>query len=126
MINLKSPDDIERLAEGGAILAEVLAILATEVVPGVLPVELDSLSRELLADRNCVPAFLNFSSHGSQPFMAALCVSVNDGIVHGLPSKDPIKEGDAVGIDLGLIYQEKYYLDSARTVPGRVRRKTGP
>jgi len=116
VIKLKSPTDVERLAEGGAILAEVLDILETKVVAGVLPIELDTQARQLLADRDCVPAFLNYSSHGSPIFTAALCVSVNDGIVHGLPDQTPIMEGDAVGIDLGLIYQGKYFLDSARTV----------
>lgn len=116
MLRLKSAADIEQLAAGGAILAQVLDQLELETVAGVLPVELDSRARQLLADHDCVPAFLNYTSHGSPPFTAALCVSVNEGIVHGLPGDEPIVEGDAVGLDLGLIYKGKYFLDSARTV----------
>src|SRR5687768_7861484 len=74
------------------------------------------LARELLAGHDCRPSFLNYAPSGHPPFPAALCVSVNDGVVHGLPNERPLREGDLVGLDLGLIYQGRYFLDSARTV----------
>lgn len=114
MVRYKTAQDIERLAEGGAILALVLDQLVAATLVGRTPLELDQQARQLLATHNCQPSFLGF---GSPPFGAALCVSVNDGIVHGLPNATPFAAGDVVGIDLGLIYQDTYYLDSARTVP---------
>ncbi len=116
MIKLKTTEDIERLAEGGHILAQVLdqVVLAAQV--GVVPLALDRLARDLIAEAGCVPSFLNYAPGGHDPFPAALCVSVNDAVVHGLPNSLPLRPGDVVGLDLGLIYQAKYYLDSARTV----------
>jgi len=116
VVRLKSPTDIKHLAAGGAILADVLDQLSAQTLAGVLPTELDNLARELLATRRCQPAFLNYSPRGQEPFPAALCVSVNDAVVHGFPSDTPFQAGDLVGLDLGLIYMDKYYLDSARTV----------
>lgn len=116
MIKLKSAEDIERLTEGGTILSEVLDILEQQVVVGAVPRELDMQARKLIAERDCVPAFLDYAPRGHKPFPAALCVSVNDVVVHGLPTDDSLKEGDLMGLDLGLIYRDKYYLDSARTV----------
>lgn len=120
MVRLKSPADIERLARGGAILAEVLDQLVSEARAGVTPRALDLRARELLRVRGVRPSFLYYAPRGHRPFPAALCVSVNHAVVHGLPSDAPLKEGDVVGLDLGLIY-EGMYLDSARTTGvGRV------
>jgi len=116
MIRLKSKKDIAKLAEGGKILAHILDVLEGEVREGVVPKELDRRARELLAEAGCAPSFLNYAPKGHEPYPAALCVSVNDKIVHGLPSDDPIQSSDVVGIDLGLIYRDKYFLDSARSV----------
>lgn len=116
MIKLKTQQDIERLAEGGKILATVLEKVSAAAKVGVTPVTLDRLARDLLAQVGCVPSFLNYAPGGHDPFPAALCVSVNDAVVHGLPNAMPLQNGDVVGLDLGLIYQKKYYLDSALTV----------
>jgi methionyl aminopeptidase len=116
MIRLKSQQDIERLAEGGKILAEVLDELVDSTKVGTIPRELDKLARQLIKKRKCVPSFLNYAPGGYKPFPAALCVSVNDVVVHGLPGAKPLRDGDLVGLDIGLIYQNKYFLDSARSV----------
>lgn len=116
MIRLKTSRDIEHLAAGGEILAQVLDQLEAETKIGVKPTDLDAMARELLGQANCVPSFLNYAPGNHPPFPAALCVSVNEAIVHGLPSNVSFREGDVVGLDLGLIYRKKYYLDSARTV----------
>jgi methionyl aminopeptidase len=116
MIKLKTPQDIEHLAAGGAILSRALDVLEKEAVAGAVPADLDHLAIELIAAAECVPSFLNYAPGGHDPFPAALCVSVNDAVVHGMPSHEPLKEGDVVGLDLGLVYKRKYFLDSARTV----------
>ncbi len=116
MIKLKTIQDIERLAEGGRILAQVLERVAQAARVGVTPITLDQLARDLITQAECVPSFLNYAPGGHDPFPAALCVSVNEAVVHGLPNSISLQNGDVVGLDLGLIYQKKYYLDSALTV----------
>lgn len=117
MIKLKSAADIESLAAGGRVLAEVLDRLAKKVAPGVSSWELEEATRQWFKEFGVKPAFLNYAPRGHEPFPAALCVSVNDAVVHGIPKQDEIfNEGDVVGLDLGLIFHNEYYLDAARTV----------
>jgi len=116
MVRLKSPQDIDRLAEGGKLLAAVLDELVAQTVAGVTPKELDTFARKRITEYEATPAFLHYAPKGQPPFPAALCVSVNSTVVHGLPSAVPLADGDVVGLDLGIIYQDRYYLDSARTV----------
>lgn len=116
MIRLKSEADITTMSKGGAILAEILRQVTNAAVPGVTPHELDQLSRDLIARYGTIPSFLHYSGHKGEPgFPAALCVSVNEGVVHGLPGMTPLQQGDVVGLDLGLIY-EGLFLDHATTV----------
>ena len=110
MIRLKDRDEIEAMAEGGQILAEVLQQVVEAAKPGVTTRDLDLLARDLLKERGVKPSFLKYEG-----FPAALCVSVNNNVVHGMPREEALKEGDLVGLDLGLIY-EGLYLDHARTV----------
>lgn len=111
----KTPEEIQTLSAGGKLLAKFLDELEGMVAPGVTGLELDTRARELCAEHNVTPSFLHYGSRGHKPFPAALCVSVNDGVVHGIPKDEPLQEGDLVGIDMGIIY-EGLYLDSARTV----------
>ncbi|MBI3255568.1 MAG: type I methionyl aminopeptidase [Candidatus Andersenbacteria bacterium] len=115
MISLKNEVEIKLLGEGGAILAQVLEVLAKEAAVGMTGTQLDVRARELLESHGTKPSFLGYGSKGHPPFPAALCVSVNDGVVHGLPNDIPFKDGDVVKLDLGLIYKGMY-LDSAHTV----------
>ncbi|MBI4022344.1 MAG: type I methionyl aminopeptidase [Candidatus Andersenbacteria bacterium] len=115
MIRLKTDAEIARLARGGALLAAMLEELCSEVRAGVTPRQLDARARELVARARARPSFLDYAPKGSKPYPAALCVSVNRAVVHGLPNDVPLAEGDVVGIDLGLVY-EGMYVDSARTV----------
>lgn len=115
MISLKNELEIKVLAEGGAILAQVLDVLAQEAVVGVTGRQLDERARELLYAHGTAPSFLGYGSRGQAPFPAALCVSVNEAVVHGLPNDRVFQEGDIVKLDLGLIYKGMY-LDSAHTV----------
>lgn len=118
MVRLKSKQEIERLASGGRLLGELLDRLAERVKPGVTGLELDQLTQRWIQEAGVKPSFLGYSSGGSEPFPAALCVSINNAVVHGLPNDEPLKDGDITGLDLGIIYKD-LYLDAARTVPVR-------
>ncbi|HPC00748.1 MAG TPA: type I methionyl aminopeptidase [Syntrophales bacterium] len=112
MVFLKRPEEIERLRASNRIVAEVLARLRESVVAGVTTLELNRLSEEMARSRGAVPAFKGYRGY---PY--ALCVSVNDEVVHGMPSaKRVLKEGDIVSIDFGVFYRG-YCGDAAITVP---------
>ncbi|MDD2657371.1 MAG: type I methionyl aminopeptidase [Candidatus Pacebacteria bacterium] len=114
-------NDIERanLIEGGKRLAAVLVALREKVAPGVTTEELDDLAEQLIRDGGDEPCFLGYTPEGAQrPYPATLCVSINDEIVHGIPNESvkTLKEGDIVGLDLGLSHNG-VIVDAAITVP---------
>lgn len=116
MVRLKTPDEIALMREAGRRLAGVLAALRREVRPGVRTDALNKQARALIRDAGCAPAFLGYRPHGARhPFPAALCVSINDTVVHGVPSPYLIREGDLVKLDLGLVYHG-FFADAAVTV----------
>lgn len=120
-VKLKSEKEIKILREGGKILAEVLQLAAEKakqaVKNPVSTMELEKIARAALAKYGAVPSFLGYSDGGSDPFPAALCVSLNNEIVHGIPSEDTfIRPGDILKLDLGVKYK-KLYTDAAITVP---------
>src|SRR5690349_14848338 len=115
MSSPKTKAEIDTMAAGGAILAWALEELKKKTKAGVTGKQLDTWARELLAEKHTTPSFLGYGGKNGPPFPAALCVSVNDGVVHGLPNDTPLKDGDVVKLDLGLIY-DGMYLDSAHTV----------
>lgn len=110
-IVLKTADEIERMRRAGAVLAEVMEIVTAHVAPGVKTAELDAVARRELQKRGAKPAFL-----GMYGFPAALCVSVNEQIVHGIPGQRELLAGDIVSLDCGALIEE-FYSDMARTVP---------
>lgn len=110
MIILKSPEDVHKMGESGAIVAEVLAGLREKVKPGVTTLELDEYAEAVTRKRGARPAF---KGYGGFPF--ALCASVNSEVVHGFPSDRPLEEGDIISLDYG-VYHNGYYGDSAITV----------
>lgn len=124
MIKLKSKEEIEIMKKGGKIIAGILAGLSAEVQPGVSIKDLDDKARELCAKHNVTPVFLGYKPSGAaRPFPAALCVSINEQIVHGIPNEADkegnfrtLKEGDIVSLDMGITH-EGLILDSAITVP---------
>jgi methionyl aminopeptidase len=118
-ITLKSSEEIIKLREGGRRLAGILAELKKHVVPGATGAELEALTRELVSKSGDTPAFLDYKPRGAKrPFPAALCFSVNDEVVHGVPNEREkvLKEGDIVTLDMGLVH-EGLYTDMAITVP---------
>lgn len=117
MSRLKSKEDIQALRVGGKRLARVLDAVEAAVRPGVTTKELDTLAEKLIRDGGDEPAFLNYQPDGADfPFPATVCISVNEEVVHGLPGTRVLKEGDIVGLDLGLSHKG-LIVDMARTVP---------
>jgi methionyl aminopeptidase len=111
VVVLKSRREIEIMRKANLIVAEVLDRLEEMVKPGVTTADLDRMADELTRKRGGVPAF-----KGYRGFPASLCTSVNEQVVHGIPSKkQALREGDIVGLDFGVVY-EGYVGDSARTV----------
>lgn len=116
MIKLKTKEEIEILKEGGRRLAIILDEIKAKVAPGIKTIELENLARKLIKDGGDEPAFLGYKPHGTpSPYPAALCVSINNEIVHGLPSERILQEGDIVSLDSGLIHNG-LYTDMAITV----------
>ncbi|MEK7461911.1 MAG: type I methionyl aminopeptidase [Patescibacteria group bacterium] len=122
MIRLKTPEEIEILREGGRRLAEILSVLASKVAPGVSSFELEREALRMIKEGGDKPAFLGYSPQGARrPFPAALCLSINEEIVHGIPNETEkiIKEGDIVSLDFGLLHRG-LITDAAVTVPAGV------
>lgn len=118
MITIKTPEDIQKLREGGKHLAAVLAALKNAVKVGVKISDLDVLAEKMVREMGDEPAFLNYKPQGAKRgFPASLCVSANDEIVHGIPTGNDrvLVEGDIVGLDMGLTH-EGMIVDSAITV----------
>lgn len=112
MIVLKSENELAIMREAGKIAAETLEALRPRIKPGVSTAELDDLARDFITKRNAIPAF-----KGYRGFPASICTSINDEVVHGIPSrKRVLKEGDILSVDVGAIYHG-YVGDTAATIP---------
>jgi methionyl aminopeptidase len=121
VIQLKSPREIEIMAAGGRILGATIDLLASRVAPGISTGDLDQIADEFIRSHDgAVPAF-----KGLYGFPGSVCLSVNQEIVHGIPSpKRILREGDIISLDVGVKYQG-FYTDAAATVPvGKVSPET--
>jgi methionyl aminopeptidase len=116
MIQLKNADQIKIMKEAGRITGEALLVARDHVRPGISTYELDRLVREHIEKAGAKPSFLGYGG-----FPGSACVSINDEVIHGIPSKKRfLEEGDIVKIDVGAFYKG-FHGDSARTIPvGRV------
>ncbi len=111
MIVFKTPDEVALMAQASRVVAEVLELLKTKVAPGITTDDLDRMAEEAIRERGAIPAF-----KGYRNYPKTLCASVNEQVVHGIPSKRRLKDGDIIGLDLGAIVSG-FYGDSAVTVP---------
>lgn len=111
-ITLKTPDEIAIMQQANQIVAGVLNLLRSRIVEGITTFALDKLAEEYCRDHGAVPAF-----KGYKGFPASLCASVNEEVVHGIPSKKKhLKNGDIISLDFGTLFQG-FYGDSAITLP---------
>ncbi len=116
MATIKTPAEIELIAEAGRRLAKVLAVLKKEVKPGIPTTDLDQMAHDLIVRGGDNPAFLGYRPNGAgKPYPFSICASLNDGVVHGLPSERELAEGDLLKIDIGLVHKG-WYSDMAITV----------
>lgn len=111
MLHLKTAEQIELIRESNILVSKTLAEMARIIEPGVTTKKLDSVAEEFIRDHNAVPGFKGYNG-----FPATLCTSVNDEVVHGIPSDYELKEGDIISIDCGVVLNE-FYGDSAFTFP---------
>lgn len=112
MIIIKSQEEIELMRKAGSVTAQILDQLDRIIEPGITTMEIDEFVEETIRKQGMVPAFKGYNG-----FPASACVSVNQEVVHGIPSKNrKLREGDIVSVDTGTIYK-RYYSDAARTYP---------
>lgn len=109
MIIVKNKEEIELMRESALIVSKTLGILAKEVKPGVTTLQLDKMAEEFIRDHGAIPGFL-----GLYDFPNTLCMSPNEQVVHGIPNKEPLVEGDIISIDCGAMKNE-FYGDHAYT-----------
>ena len=109
MIKLKNSDEIARIRESGKLLAETLVEVKKHLAEGITTKELDQCAYNYIVSRKGVPAFLGYFD-----YPASLCISINNEVIHGIPGKRKLKQGDIVGIDLGVILKG-YYSDACFT-----------
>ena len=116
MVTLKTPDETAKMHEAGRVVAEVLAACRAAVRPGVTTGELDRIAADILRKRGAQSNFKGYGVPALPPFPGVICTSVNDQVVHGIPGKRKLKEGDLIAIDAGAII-DGWHADAAITVP---------
>lgn len=110
-IKLKSADQVDKMQSSAEILASAFLEVRKLVRPGVTTAQLDEVVEAFIRDAGCIPSFKGY--HG---FPASACISVNEEVVHGIPGKRVLQDGDIVGIDIGLI-KDGWHADTAETIP---------
>lgn len=109
MIFYKSPEEIELMKQSAQLVSKTLGLLAPLVQPGVTTLQLDKLAEEFIRDHKAIPGFLGLYNYPN-----TLCTSVNEQVVHGIPNNKPLREGDIVSIDCGVLMND-FYGDHAYT-----------
>ena len=116
-IFLKTEDEIELMRRANQLVGKTLGELAKHIKPGITTLQLDRIAEEFICDHGAIPTFKNFPNPFGGPFPASICTSVNDVVVHGIPSnKTVLREGDIISIDCGTIL-DGYNGDSCYTFP---------
>lgn len=116
MIVLKSATEIDKMRRAGQLVAEVLERMRERVAPGVTTAELDELAEAVIHSHGAIPSFKGYPPGSVHPFPASICTSVNEELVHGIPGKRVLQEGDIISIDVGAI-KDGYHGDAAVTLP---------
>lgn len=116
MIHLKTSEELKKMRQAGRIVAEVHALMRERVAPGVTTAELNEMAEDLIRQQNAIPSFKGYPPGSSHPFPAAICASINEELVHGIPGPRVLEEGDIISIDVGAIH-EGYHGDAALTLP---------
>ncbi len=114
MIYVKSTHEIELIRESSRIVAEVLKLVGAQIKPGVTTIELDRFAEEYIRSFGGVPAFKGYGSQKDNLFPATLCTSIDAEVVHGIPGKRTLKEGEIISIDVG-VKKDGYFGDGAWT-----------
>lgn len=113
-IEIKTDDQLKLMRRAGLVVAEGLQAMADAAVPGMTTAEVDAVGREVLARRHATSNFLNYGADHGVGFAGVACISVNDELVHGVPGKRVLADGDVVSVDFGAII-EGWHGDAART-----------
>lgn len=116
MITLRRDDEIEIIRENGQVLGKAHAEVARLIRPGITTKELDAVAQMFIKDSGGTPSFLGFNNGTTTRFPGALCISVNEVVVHGFPTNYELQEGDIISVDCG-VYRNGYHADSAYTYP---------
>lgn len=103
MIYLKTEEEIELLRQANLLVGKTLAEIARIIKPGVTTRQIDTLAETFIRDNGAIPTFKGFPSNDGVPFPAAVCTSVNEQVVHGIPTDQPLKDGDIVSVDCGTL-----------------------
>jgi len=115
VILIKSKKEIDYIRESCRIVAETLQLLKSKVKPGISTIELDRIAEDYIRSNNAIPAFKGYSQGGAAGFPGSVCSSVDDEVVHGIPSTRILKDGEIVSLDIGVL-KNGFFGDAALTV----------
>ncbi|MCH2304256.1 MAG: type I methionyl aminopeptidase [SAR202 cluster bacterium] len=114
-ITIKSPREMDLMRQAGQIVAKTKLVVKDAIEPGINTKELDVIAEKEIRKLGATPSFKGYKAGGNIPFPSTICVSINDEIVHGIPSNRVINDGDIISVDVGAIV-EGYHGDSAFTI----------
>ena len=116
MVTIKTEDQIFLMRESNRIVAEVLRLIGSYIRPGIQTAEIDRIVEEYIRSQGGEPAFKGYAPDGAEPYPASACVSIDEVVVHGIPGRRTLKEGEIVAVDVG-VRKNGYYGDGARSFP---------
>lgn len=116
MVTIKTEKEIALIRESAQIVADVLRLLEKQIYPGIATIELDDLAEDFIRSSGGVPAFKGYGNDRRNLFPASICVSIDDEVVHGIPGRRLLKEGEIVSIDVGVV-KNGFFGDGAYTFP---------
>jgi len=116
VIFIKIKKEIDYIRVSCRIVAETLQLLKSNVKPGITTLELDQIAEDYIRSNNAIPAFKGYSQGGAPGFPGSICASIDDEVVHGIPGKRVLRDGEIISIDIGVL-KNNFYGDAALTVP---------